>query len=73
MSKDKKIEFANEAHELSGRPLRAKMNAVCTQELHQTLSLLGDGVYLDSEDLERKYENEPEKFKLIKANTKSLT
>ena len=53
----------SQMRELSGRPMRAKMNAVCGQELQS-------GVYMDSKDLAEKYRNNPERLESIMANAK---
>ena len=62
MPKDKKVAFIKENHELMGENLKAKLQAVCTEEIQRsiTISLQGNGTFLDSPDLAEKYKNKPD-------------
>ena len=53
MPKDRKMAFIKENHELMGENLKAKLQAVCTDEVQRslTISLQGNGAFLDSPDL----------------------
>ena len=63
MSRDKKTKFRNETHQLRGMVLRARMTEVLRQEIQS-------GTYMDSDDLARKYRNNPVLLENIMANAK---
>ena len=65
LPKDKKTKFRNETQEFRGMDLRAKMIEVCSQEIQS-------GTYMDSDDLARKYRNNPVLLESILTNAKRL-
>ena len=56
MSKEKRAAFTKEAHGLTGEHLIARMKAIVIQEteIENTISLEGDGKFLDSPNLTNK-------------------
>ena len=74
MPKEKKIAFIKENHELMGENLKAKLQAVCTEELQRSfsISLQGNGAFLDSPDLAEKYKNKPDQLTNVRAKANSI-
>ena len=74
MPKDKKVAFIKENHELMGEHLKAKLQAVCTEEIQRniTISLHGNGTFLDSPDLAEKYKNKPDQLTNVRAKANSI-
>ena len=74
MPKEKKAAWIKENHELMGENLKAKLQAVCTEEIQRsiTISLQGNGTFLDSPDLADKYKNKPDQLANVRAKANSI-
>ena len=74
MSKEKKSAFIKENHMLTGDNLKAKIQAVCNEELQRkvTITLRGNGEFLDSPDLAEKYKHKPEQLINVRARANSF-
>ena len=75
MSREKKkAAFIKENHELTGENLKAKIQAVCTEELQPKITITpqGNGTLLDSPDLAEKYKNKPDQLTNVRAKANSI-
>ena len=74
MSKEKKAAFTQEAHGLTGEHLRARMKAIVINEteITHTISLEGNGKFLDSPGLAEKYKNKPDQLTNVRAKANSI-